>query len=274
MLSGFFFAFAVVKYGVTKWREKFINTPDSDVRIGKWWDWAMRLVLVEAVVLMVWFLVQAGGDDFWSAETWTLFSSYNVGSVLIQWALALAASSRSTAGWCAGSRPRGKAGQARIQRRRVASCRRSARSSAARIVRGRVRPPGGPKLARGGGDGSAEGRRRACPQPRADPWPSTTPTPGSPVRAAAPGPGVPGRRFAAIAREAEERGVDSGNPAAFVMLGAVQGALAELQEDDAGPESAHDHAGILFLAYHFWRCDGGGRARRAGDGARAAGGGD
>ncbi len=91
MLSGFFFAFAVVKYGVTKWREKFINTPDSDVRIGKWWDWAMRLVLVEAVVLMVWFLVQAGGDDFWSAETWTLFSSYNVGSVLIQWALALAA---------------------------------------------------------------------------------------------------------------------------------------------------------------------------------------
>ena len=72
-----------------------------------------------------------------------------------------------------------------------------------------------------------------------------------------PDPEFPERRFAAIAREAEERGVDSGNPAAFVMLGAVQGALAELQEDDAGPESAHDHSGILFLAYHFWRCDGG-----------------
>ena len=91
MLSGFFFAFAVMKYGVTKWREKFINTADSDVRIGKWWDWAIRLVLVEAAVLMVWWLVQAGGDDFWSAETWTLFSSYNVGSVLIQWAVVLLA---------------------------------------------------------------------------------------------------------------------------------------------------------------------------------------
>ena len=91
MLSGFFFAFAVMKYGVTKWREKFINTADSDVRIGKWWDWAIRLVLVEAAVLMVWWLVQAGGDDFWSVETWTLFSSYNVGSVLIQWAVVLLA---------------------------------------------------------------------------------------------------------------------------------------------------------------------------------------
>ena len=84
MLSGFFFAFAVIKYGVTKWRETFINTGDSDVRIGAWWDWAMRLVMVQAVVLMVWWLIQAGGGDFGSAETWTLFSPYNVGTVLIQ----------------------------------------------------------------------------------------------------------------------------------------------------------------------------------------------
>ena len=67
----------------------------------------------------------------------------------------------------------------------------------------------------------------------------------------------PERCFAAITREAEERGVDPGNPAAYVMLGAVQGALAELREEDAGPESAHDHAGILFFAYHLWRRDGG-----------------
>lgn len=72
-----------------------------------------------------------------------------------------------------------------------------------------------------------------------------------------PDPEFPDRCFTAITREAEERGVDPGNPAAYVMLGAVQGALAELREEDAGPESAHDHAGILFFAYHFWRCDGG-----------------
>ncbi len=88
MLSGLFYAFAVLKYGVTKWRETFINQEGSDIRIGAWWDWAMRLVAVEAVVLAVWWLWSARGDDF--AATWTLFSPYNVGSVLIQWAVVLA----------------------------------------------------------------------------------------------------------------------------------------------------------------------------------------
>lgn len=68
-----------------------------------------------------------------------------------------------------------------------------------------------------------------------------------------PDPGFPDRCFAEIAREAEERGVDSGNPAAFVTLGTVRGALGELREEDAGPETALDHAGILFFAYHMWR---------------------
>ena len=68
-----------------------------------------------------------------------------------------------------------------------------------------------------------------------------------------PDPEFPNRRLAAIGDEARERGVDAGNPAAFVMLASVQVALAELREEDAGPESAHEHAGILFFAYHFWR---------------------
>ncbi len=72
-----------------------------------------------------------------------------------------------------------------------------------------------------------------------------------------PDPEFPDRCFGAIAREAEERRVDAGNPAAFVMMGAVQGAIAELREEDAGPESAHDHAGIVFFAYHLWRTGGG-----------------
>ncbi|MCY3807834.1 MAG: hypothetical protein OXG58_00085 [Gemmatimonadetes bacterium] len=68
-----------------------------------------------------------------------------------------------------------------------------------------------------------------------------------------PDPEFPNRRLATIGAEARERGVDAGNPAAFVMLASVQGALAELREEGAGPESAHEHAGILFFAYHFWR---------------------
>jgi NSS family neurotransmitter:Na+ symporter len=77
----------VLRYGVTEWRETFINHPSSDIHIGAWWDWAMRFVVVQAGVLMVWWLWQARGDD--PAATWTLFSAYNVGTVLIQWAVAL-----------------------------------------------------------------------------------------------------------------------------------------------------------------------------------------
>jgi len=88
MVSGFFFAFAVLRYGVTRWRETFINHEDSDVHIGAWWDWAMRFVAVQAVVLAVWWLWSARGAGF--RETWTLFSAYNVGSVLIQFGVAIA----------------------------------------------------------------------------------------------------------------------------------------------------------------------------------------
>jgi NSS family neurotransmitter:Na+ symporter len=87
MLSGFFFAFAVLRYGVTNWRETFINQEGSDIRVGAWWDWAMRLVALEAVLLAGWWLWGARGADF--AATWTLFSPYNVGSVVIQFGVAL-----------------------------------------------------------------------------------------------------------------------------------------------------------------------------------------
>ncbi|MFC1574924.1 sodium-dependent transporter, partial [Gemmatimonadota bacterium] len=88
MLSGFFFAVAVLRYGVTEWREKFINTGHSDIHVGAWWDWAIRLVVVESVVLMVWMLLQSRAEG-WRA-TFTFFSTYNIGTVLIQWAVVLA----------------------------------------------------------------------------------------------------------------------------------------------------------------------------------------
>ena len=88
MLSGFFFALAVLRYGVTEWRETFINTEHSDIHIGWWWDWAMRLVVLEAVVLIVWWFVQVWGEDL--AANFTLFSTANIGTTLIQWAVVIA----------------------------------------------------------------------------------------------------------------------------------------------------------------------------------------
>lgn len=90
MLSGFFFAFAVAKYGATRFRERFINAASSDIRVGRWWDAAIYLVLIEAVVLMGWWLYQATDfDDL--AATFTPFSSFNVGTLIFQWGIALGA---------------------------------------------------------------------------------------------------------------------------------------------------------------------------------------
>ena len=38
ILCGLFFAVAIIRYGVRKFREEQLNHPDSDIRIGRWWD--------------------------------------------------------------------------------------------------------------------------------------------------------------------------------------------------------------------------------------------
>ena len=90
MLSGLFFAFGVTRYGLDRFRRTLINRSGSDFQIGRWWNAAMVLVLVEAVVLLGWWMSQAVSDEgLWA--TLTPFSSFNVGTVLFQWAIALVA---------------------------------------------------------------------------------------------------------------------------------------------------------------------------------------
>jgi NSS family neurotransmitter:Na+ symporter len=81
MVSGLFFAVAVLKFGVTRFREMYINTEHSDVRIGAWWDWAIRLVVVQAVVLIGWWFWQVRAEDPWGAFGWA--------NMAVQWIIAL-----------------------------------------------------------------------------------------------------------------------------------------------------------------------------------------
>jgi SNF family Na+-dependent transporter len=89
MLSGFFFAFAVVRYGVTRFRREFINTESSDIRVGGWWDILIYAVMLQAVVLMGWWVYQAA-DLADLAATFTPLSPFNVGTLVVQWGLAIA----------------------------------------------------------------------------------------------------------------------------------------------------------------------------------------
>jgi SNF family Na+-dependent transporter len=90
MLSGFFFALGVSRFGVRQFRERFINTEASDIRVGKWWDYAIYFVLIQAVVLMAWWLYQAiDFADF--AATFAPFSAFNVGTLVVQWGIVITA---------------------------------------------------------------------------------------------------------------------------------------------------------------------------------------
>ena len=90
MLSGLFFAVAVLRYGVDRFRRTMVNTEGCDLVIGRWWNGIIRLVALEAVVLMGWWLWQAV-DPSDLAVTFTPLSTFNVGSVLVQWCLAIGA---------------------------------------------------------------------------------------------------------------------------------------------------------------------------------------
>ncbi len=81
-----------------------------------------------------------------------------------------------------------------------------------------------------------------------DAWPRLTP-----YELLLPAPDFAERRFPAIADEAEVQGVDPSNPAAFLMLVAAQGVLAELRPNQSDPGSAQDHGVALFFAWQLWR---------------------
>src|SRR5690606_14552760 len=65
MVSGLFFAIAVLKYGVRRFRETLINHEYSDIRIGAWFDIVIHLVVLEAIVLVVWWFLQVRGENIW-----------------------------------------------------------------------------------------------------------------------------------------------------------------------------------------------------------------
>ncbi len=89
MLSGFFFALAARRFGIEKLRTEEVNGEGSDLKIGRWWNFVLGvLVPIEAIILMVWWLYSAAQDN---PDWLKVLSPYSVGTVLVQWAIALVA---------------------------------------------------------------------------------------------------------------------------------------------------------------------------------------
>lgn len=89
MVSGLFFAIAVITHGVRRFREAQLNHAGSDIRIGRWWEIVIGVIVpLEALTLLVWWLWQARG---WDPEGWLdPLGIENVGTILLQWGVVLA----------------------------------------------------------------------------------------------------------------------------------------------------------------------------------------
>jgi neurotransmitter:Na+ symporter, NSS family len=87
ILSGAFISYSIIRYGVDKFRTEIINGYGSDVKIGKWYNFVIGiLVPIQVVVLISWWLISSIG---WDPEWWNPFHAENFGTVIFQWAIIL-----------------------------------------------------------------------------------------------------------------------------------------------------------------------------------------
>ena len=86
MASGLLFAVAVNRIGVTKFRQEQLNHEHSDIRIGGWFDFVLKvLVPFQAIALIVWWMWQVRGPGALNP-----FGIENMGTIFFQFAIALA----------------------------------------------------------------------------------------------------------------------------------------------------------------------------------------
>ncbi|MCH8125786.1 sodium-dependent transporter [candidate division KSB1 bacterium] len=89
MLSGFFFALAVRKFGAEKFRTELVNTAPNDLRVGKWYSFLIKYVIpIEFVVLIVWWSYQS--VTVYEPESWwNPFKPFSLGTCIFQWGIAI-----------------------------------------------------------------------------------------------------------------------------------------------------------------------------------------
>ncbi|NNG26079.1 MAG: sodium-dependent transporter [Ignavibacteriaceae bacterium] len=87
ILSGAFISFSIIRYGVDKFRTEIINGLGSDIKIGKWYNYVIGLLIpLQVVVLVSWWLISSIS---WDPEWWNPLHSENFGTVIFQWAIVL-----------------------------------------------------------------------------------------------------------------------------------------------------------------------------------------
>jgi len=87
ILSGAFISFSIIRFGVDKFRTEIINGFGSDVKIGRWYNFVIGILIpIQVVILISWWLVSSLS---WDPEWWNPFHAANLGTAIVQWAVVL-----------------------------------------------------------------------------------------------------------------------------------------------------------------------------------------
>ncbi|MDX1740699.1 MAG: sodium-dependent transporter, partial [Rhodothermales bacterium] len=89
MISGAFVAFAVIRYGASRFRTEVIESLEGDWKVTRGWDVLISVVVpLQAIVLLSWWLYQAA--TVYAPDTWyDPFDYYSVMTCLVQWGVVL-----------------------------------------------------------------------------------------------------------------------------------------------------------------------------------------
>lgn len=86
IISGLFVAFAVWKYGVSKFRKDLINTGFNDIRIGSWWDFVIVVLFpLQFGVLIFWYFYQS----LHLAQWWNPLEPTGFATIAVQWLIVM-----------------------------------------------------------------------------------------------------------------------------------------------------------------------------------------
>lgn len=89
IMSGLFFAIVIIRFGVDRFRTEVINTSPDDFKLGKFYNYFIGVLIpVQAVLLLGWYFTQSI-LHLDREEWWNPFRIYSVGTIILQWGLAL-----------------------------------------------------------------------------------------------------------------------------------------------------------------------------------------
>ena len=89
MVSGAFISYAVIKYGVHKFRTELVNVSEDSVQLGSWWEIVLKYIIpVEVITLLGWWMFLSATE--YAPDSWyNPLNAFSVATVLVQWAVAV-----------------------------------------------------------------------------------------------------------------------------------------------------------------------------------------